>query len=117
MDEQHEHDVAELQEPIVINENVEKLEAEILARYHVVPDHSIVNIEFNDGFRVLHISQPVWGKEEPETVVKRTKSNCKHCFGFGYSGVLQPINPERAGQHVLYLCRCLRPVKGTDKND
>lgn len=102
---------------IVISENVEKFNSELKARYGVVPDHAVVDIEFKDNYRILWVSEPVFGKKEPKITAKRTKSNCKHCFCFGYVAALEPINPEQPGQRILQLCSCLKPVKEKDGND
>ena len=110
------------EETVVISEAVEKLNAELRARYGTVPDHPIVDVvqtigERSQTYRILSISEPVLGQAENKIVVKRTKSNCKRCFGFGYQAALEPINPERPGQLVLYLCSCLKPFEEKKEDD
>jgi hypothetical protein len=86
---------------------------ELANRYGVVPESPVVDVEFHPNHRVLHVKEPIPGKQEEEfRIVKvRTKSNCKKCYGFGYTALFESNEEDLRNKPQLDFCSCLRPVK------
>jgi hypothetical protein len=97
-------------------DSLSDFEREITARYGSLPDHNVVDVNFDNDDRIFYMMESVLGKSKSVKIAKAANRNCRRCYGFGYVGALQPINPSRDGQTVLVMCSCLKKVGAKDDN-
>jgi hypothetical protein len=93
-----------------MSEGMQKVMAEVTARYGVLPLFPFDDVWLDDYGRIFLVrvrsrnSKP----DEYDVETQRPKRGCKKCYELGYEHILHS-NEERFNKHpILILCRCLK---------
>jgi hypothetical protein len=93
-----------------MSEGMQKISKELVCRYGVLPILPFEDVWIDKCSRIflVRISNDSGKPDNYKIETKRAKSNCKHCYGFGYENIFYSNEERFQGHPLLTLCRCLK---------